>query len=69
MIMARDQWGNTVYLNGIHPRKELMDKLGATHCIKQYVDKNDGSAVHNGYIIGQSWFTLYNVTPWERNAE
>lgn len=69
MIMARDQWGETIYLKGEHPRKELMDKLGATHCVKQYQDKKDGSVAHTGYIIGLSWYTLYNVTPRERGAE
>lgn len=67
-ILARDQYGNTLWLEGKHPRKELLEELGATHCQKQYRDKLDGTTVHNGFIVNGSWYTLYNVAPWEQSA-
>lgn len=63
--MAIDQYGQTIH--GLtHPRKDLLEKLGATHAEKIYLDKKDGTTVHTGYIINGLWLSLYEVTPFER---
>ena len=63
--MARDQYGNTVH--GLtHPRKELLDRFGRQHADKIYRDKADGSTVHVGYIVAGHWYSLYEVTPFEK---
>ena len=68
-LMAVDQYGGVIHgIDPKRPRADLLDRLGASKCEKQYVDKIDGSTVHNGYIIGDSWYTLYRVTPWEKTA-
>ena len=65
--MAIDQYGET--LHGLtHPRKDLLKRLGRKSAEKMYLDKDDGSSVHVGYIVGDSWFTLYEVTPFEAKA-
>lgn len=48
-----------------HPRKELLETLGATKAEKMYVDKKDGSSVHVGYVIGDEWITVYEVHAWK----
>ena len=65
--MAVDQYGNTIH--GLHnPRSDLLDRLGCSTCEKMYVDKKDGSSAHIGYIVGDSWYTIYEVIPWENPA-
>jgi len=68
MIHAVNQYGNKVTLPGQHPRKELLEKLGEKSAVKMYRDKTNGETVHCGYIVRGSWYTLYNVTPWEQKA-
>jgi hypothetical protein len=65
--MGIDQYGQT-YHGLKHPRKELMETLGNSHVDKMYRDKDNGSYVHVGYIIGGLWITLYEVTPFERKG-
>jgi hypothetical protein len=67
-ILARDQYGQEITLEGKHPRKELLDYLGEKSARRIYRDKKDGRTVHVGYIVAGSWWTFYNVTPWERAA-
>lgn len=63
--MAIDQHGQTVHLTEPkHPRKQLLIKLGVKSCQKQMQDLKDGTTVHDGYIIGSRWFTLYEVRAW-----
>lgn len=62
--MAIDQYGTT-YHGLQHPRKDLLEKLGATHADKMYQDK-DGITVHIGYVISGLWLTLYEVTRFEK---
>jgi len=64
-IMAMDQLGNTVH-DLKHPRKELMEWCGKKNAHKMYVEKKDGSVYHVGYVIGQHWFTLYDVSIREK---
>ena len=68
MIEARSNYGCSVILEGIHPRKELLNKLGESHAEKIYRDKKDGQTVHVGYIVRGEWYTFYNLTPWEVEA-
>ena len=68
MIHAIDQYGTRLVLEGSHPRKELLDELGACHADKMYVDKTDGRTVHIGYIVRGSWWRFYTVEPWEVRA-
>lgn len=67
MMMGIDQYGET-YHDLKHPRKELLERIGCGKVRKQYVDKKDGSVVQTGYVVGDRWVTLYNVTPWEKAA-
>ena len=66
--MGVDQYNNT-YHNLTHPRKDLLNRLGATHAERMYVDKKDGTTVHVGYIIRHHWICLYEVTPFEKPVE
>jgi len=65
MYMAIDQYGNTFH-SLTHPRKDLMVRLNRKHASKMYMDKNDGSAVHVGYVIAGHWLTVYRVERMER---
>ena len=48
-----------------HPRKELIEKCGHGGRIsKQYTEMKDGSYFHSGYVIGNAWYTLYEVKPF-----
>ena len=68
--MAIDQYGQTEHLGFTnHPRKTMLEKLGYKKASKMYVSKTDGRSVHIGYIIGQRWFRLFEVTPFERSAQ
>jgi hypothetical protein len=67
-LVAIDQYGHT-YLIGKHPRKELLEQLGATHAAKMYCDKLDGSIQHTGYVICGLWLGVYRLSPaWPREA-
>ncbi len=58
-----DQYSQPVWARTI---KELRGKCGGGSVRKQYVDKTDGSSVHNGYVVGRRWFTMF--APIERPA-
>ena len=68
MIHAVNESGERIALEGRHPRKELLDYLGRKSARRMYRDKADGRTVHVGYVVGGSWWTFYNVTPWEGDA-
>jgi hypothetical protein len=62
--MAVDQYGQTEH--GLeYPRRDLLERTGYSHAEKMYQDKKSGEVVHTGYVIGDRWFTLYNVEPFE----
>jgi hypothetical protein len=65
--MAIGHYGTTLHLNnpGKSPRKQLLDKLGATHAKKMYIDTKDGTPKHIGYIVNREWFNIYEVHRWE----
>jgi len=65
-VLAIDQFGQKLTLPGKHPRKELLDKLGYKHADKMLVANKDGTTVHCGYVVGNSWYKFYKVEPWER---
>lgn len=58
-----DQYGDR-YKMDKHPRKELMDYLGASNARKMYVDTKDGAAKHVGYVIRGHWINVYEVHEW-----
>ena len=62
--MGIDQYGQH-YDGLVHPRKDLMSRLGNSHVDKMYVDTKDGKARHVGYVIARLWITLYTVSAWE----
>ena len=65
-MIGIDQYGS-VYPNlGPYPRKALMQRIGIKHVERMYIDKNDGTTAHVGYVIGGCWISLY--TAWERPA-
>lgn len=61
--MAIDQYGNTYHDLGPHPRKALLDRLGYSSARRMFIDSKDGRVFHIGYVIGDRWLTLYEVTP------
>ena len=65
MMLAMNQYGDKLLLKGVHPRKELSEKTYMSITAKMYVDTAGGEAKHIGYVVGSSWWTLYNVTEWE----
>ena len=69
MTMAISNHGETIHIGDNPPRKYLMDHFGASSCTKQYIETGDGRTVHNGYVIGDVWLTLYVVTRWEKEVE
>ncbi|MFA7254456.1 MAG: hypothetical protein WC107_07980 [Patescibacteria group bacterium] len=64
--IAIDQHGNTHKLYTKFPRKELIEKLGATSAQKMYVDGKQGKSYHVGWIISGLWLTVYKVTPMRK---
>ena len=62
--MGRDQFGQTYHDLGPHPRKALLEMFDKSHADKMYIDTKDGETKHIGYIVGDLWITLYNVTEW-----
>ena len=67
LYMARDQYGHTEHALE-HPRKDLMERCGIKHAAKMYVDGKDGKTYHVGYVVGEQWFNLYEVTPFRKEA-
>jgi hypothetical protein len=59
MIVARNEYGETLRLPGKHPRKELLAALDRRHADRIYIDRRDGSTAHIGYIVARRWWTLY----------
>ena len=58
-MIGIDQYNKVYYLEGKHPRKELLDNLNCSSADKMYVDRKDGSSFHCGYIIGDLWIRLF----------
>lgn len=65
--MAVGNDGRTIHLTGEdRPRKQLLEKLGATHAENIYVDlTTENRTKHIGYIVQSTWFTIYEVHDWE----
>ena len=59
--MAKDQHGNYFHDLGVHPRKELLKRLGAKNA---EVMRCDPDGKHVGYIINGLWLHIYKVTEW-----
>jgi hypothetical protein len=63
MLVGIDQ-DNTVYRKLVHPRKDLLERLGRKHCQKIYIDHGD-KAYHCGYLIAGRWISLYQTVEKE----
>ena len=68
MILAHGSYGTKLLLPGIHPRKELMDKLGYRSARRIYRDTSEGKTFHVGYIVGSEWFDLWDCTPHRKEV-
>ena len=55
-MIALGNLGTRISLKGEHPRKELMEALGAKHVDKLYLDTAEGEIEHVGYIVAKEWF-------------
>lgn len=51
-----DQHGSRIYA---HTVRELKSKHGRGKVSRMYRDKSDGSVVHCGYVIGDSWYDMF----------
>jgi len=60
--MAIDErHGDTYHLKTMHPRKELMERLGYKSARKMFTDTKSGDTKHVGYVIGPHWCQVYEV--------
>ena len=64
--MVIDHLGVKIQLNSKFPRKELLNRLGASKASKMYVDDKEGNTKHIGYVVNGRWFTFYNISSWEK---
>jgi hypothetical protein len=62
-FVAFDQYGQVYKLKTTHPRKELMELLGASSAQKMYRDTKSGESYHAGYIIRGHWIEVLATTP------
>jgi hypothetical protein len=58
-----DQFGTSYRANTV---KEFIARVPGGRVTKMYVDKLDGKSVHIGYVVGQYWYTQYQIV--ERDA-
>lgn len=56
-MIAIDQYGHTYKLKSKHPRKELLELIGASKADKIYI----GEGVHIGYVIKGLWLSVYKL--------
>ena len=61
--LAVDQYGRKIILETKHPRKELMELMGATYAQKMYV----GEGTHIGWIVAGHWFGVMKLGPLTHN--
>lgn len=61
--MAVDQYGQTEHDLGPDPKKGLLERLGKRKAEEMMVDHKDGTSHHIGWVIGDRWFTVYEVKP------
>jgi hypothetical protein len=64
--IAKDQYGDTYKLYTKFPRKELLEKFGASHADKIYQDDKNGNSYHIGYRIFNLWLALYKIEPFKK---
>ena len=65
--MAVDQDGNTHHALK-HPRRDLLARLNARTADRMFV-KRGGRTYHIGYVIGDRWLTLYEVTSFRKEIQ
>ena len=67
--IAINQYGETVKLTELtHPRKQLLNRLGVSHCEKMYCERANGEPVHVGYVIGGGWWSIYEIHDWSKGG-
>ncbi len=60
-----DQYGQKYKIDK-YPRKELLDRMGATHADKMYCDTKKGDSKHTGYVIQGLWISVYEIHEWNK---
>ena len=55
-----DQYGQHYKLDK-HPRKELLEQIGATKADIMYVTTKKGEVVQTGYVIKGNWINVYRI--------
>ena len=63
-FLGIDNYG-TCYHMQKHPRKELLEQIGATKAHKMYIDTEGGKSRHVGYVINGLWINIYQVYQWK----
>lgn len=66
-LALNKQTGEKLVLSKLNqsPRAQLLDKLSRKHADKMYVDREDGSAKHIGWIVARGWWRIYTISDWE----
>lgn len=59
-----DQYGQHYHLTE-HPRKELLEQLGASRAANMYADTTGGKVKHKGYVISGHWIDVYAIHEWK----
>jgi hypothetical protein len=68
--IAIDQYNNKVVLTDRkNPRKQLLKALGVSSCRKFYTDDNNGNAIHKSYIVGSSWYDIFEIHDWNNSRK
>jgi len=62
--LGLDQYGQKYVLKK-HPRKELLEQLGASNASKMYRDTKNGDSKHYGYVIQGLWIEILEVHSWK----
>lgn len=51
-----DQYHNIVWAKSL---KRLKEEVGCKHAEKMYIDREDGTSVHIGYVIKGRWLNAF----------
>ena len=53
-----DQYGNRFFAHTVNDLRKQIG-MGGSKVEKMYCDREDGSVIHTGYIIGKHWLSMY----------
>lgn len=62
MLLGIDQYGYKYWIEGKHPRKELLEKVAPyskPRVHKMYETDSEGNNNHIGYVIGEFWVKVF----------